>query len=249
MKNQIILWFSSIVLVFLIGYAKSVTNKDYPITGTFGIEGRKVFYKLERVSFDKTSYKNIIISDIKGVQGTLIWLKNDEQYENEFKEIDRGLTGEIPKLEPGQQIKYKVILTHLDKRFEIPEKDFVTLTYWGNIPSPVNFLHFILLYGGLLMSIRCVLELFDKNKNLKKYIIIVCIFFITLTILIHPLYNSYKFGAINEKIPNILELLEPFYLVIMLLWIVGTVFIFHKKYTNSVTIFITSATILLYFLL
>lgn len=249
MKNQIILWLSSLVILFLIGYVRNVTSKDYPITGTFGIEGRKVSYKLDRVSFDKSSYKNIIISDIKGVQGKLIWSKNDVQYENEFKEIDRGLTVEIPNPEPGQQIKYKVILTHLDKRFEIPEKDFVTLTFWGNIPSPVNIINYILLYGGLLMSIRCVLELFDKNKNLKKFIVIVCIFFITLTILIHPLYNSYKFGAINKKIPNILELLEPFYLMIMLLWVIGAVIIFNKKYVSIVTIFISSATILLYFLL
>jgi len=249
MKNQIILWLSSLIIVFLIGYVKNVTGKDYPITGTFGIEGKKVSYKLDRVSFDKTSYKNIIISDIMGVGGKLIWFKNNMNYENEFKEIDRGLVGEIPKHEPGQQIKYKVILTYLDKQFEIPEKDFVTLTFWGNIPSPVNIINFFLLYGGLLMSIRCVLELFNKNKNLKKYIVITCTFFITLTILIHPLYNSYKLGAINNYIPNIVELLEPLFLLIMFLWVIGAVLIFNKKYINIVTIFISSATILLYFLI
>jgi len=249
MKNQIILWLSSLIIVFLIGYVKNVTSKNYPITGTFGIEGKKVSYKLDRVSFDQTSYKNIIISDIKGVGGKLVWLKNNMNYENEFTEIERGLVGEIPKYEPGQQINYKVILTYLDKRFNIPEKDFVTLTFWGDIPSPVNIINFILLYGGLLMSIRCVLELFNQNKNLKKYVVITCTFFITLTILIHPLYNSYKLGAINKNIPNILEILEPFYLVIMLLWVVGAVVIFNKKYVSIVTVFILSATILLYFLL
>jgi len=249
MKNQIILWLSSLIIVFLIGYVKNVTSKDYPITGTFGIEGKKVSYKLDRVSFDQTSYKNIIISDIKGVGGKLVWLKNNMNYENEFTEIERGLVGEIPKYEPGQQIKYKVILTYLDKRFNIPEKDFVTLTFWGNIPSPVNIINFILLYGGLLMSIRCVLELFNKNINLKKFIVIVCIFFITLTILVHPLYNSYKLGAINKNIPNILELLEPLFLVIMFLWVIGAVLIFNKKYINIVIIFISLATVLLFFFL
>ncbi|HSW56645.1 MAG TPA: hypothetical protein VLH59_16305 [Ignavibacteriaceae bacterium] len=249
MKNQIILWLSSLIIVFLIGYVKNITSKDYPITGTFGIEGKKVSYKLDKVSYDKTSYKNIIISDIKGVRGKLILFKNNMNYENEFKEIERGLVGEIPKLEPGQQIKYKVILTYPDKQFEIPEKDFVTLTFWGNVPSPVSILHFILLYSGLLMSIRCVLELFNNNKNLKKYIVITCTFFITLTILIHPLYNSYKLGAINKSIPNILELLEPFYFVIMVLWVIGAVVIFNKKYVSLVTVFISSATILLYYLL
>lgn len=249
MKNEIILWLSSIVIVFLIGYVKNVTDKDYPITGTFGIEGKKVSYKLDKVSYNKSSYKNIIISDINGLEGTLIWIHDDVKNNNVFNAIDRGLECEIPKLKPGQKIKYKVILTYFDKTYEIPEKDFVTLTYWGNIPSPVNILHFILLYGGLLLSLRCLLELFNKNKNLKKYAIVTCILFITLTILIHPLYNSYKLGALNKYIPTVTDLLEPNFVGITILWIVGTILIFYKKNINIVTIFITAATIVLFFLL
>ena len=107
MKNEIILWLSSIVIVFLIGYVKNVTDKDYPITGTFGIEGKKVSYKLDKVSYDKSYYKNIIISDIKGLKGKLIWIQDDVQNESVFNEIDRGLECEIPKIKPGQKIKYK----------------------------------------------------------------------------------------------------------------------------------------------
>jgi len=249
MKNEIILWLSSIVIVFLIGYVKNVTDKDYPITGTFGIEGKKVSYKLDKVSYNKSSYKNIIISDIKGLEGKLIWIHDNVKNENVFNTIDRGLQCEIPKLKPGQKIKYKVILTYFNKTYEIPEKDFVTLTYWGNIPSPVNILHFILLYGGLLLSLRCLLELFNKNKNLKKYAVVTCIFFITLTILINPLYNSYKLGALNKYIPTVTDLLEPYFVGITILWIVGTILIFYKKNINTVTIFITAATIVLFFLL
>jgi hypothetical protein len=249
MKNEIILWLSSIVIVFLIGYIKNVTDIDYPITGTFGIEGEKVSYKLDKVSYDKSSYKNIIISDIKGLEGKLIWIHDDVKNDNVFNTIDRGLQCEIPKLKPGHKIKYKVILTYFDKTYEIPEKDFVTLTYWGNIPSPVNILHFILLYGGLLLLLRCLLELFNKNKNLKKYAVVTCILFITLTILIHPLYNSYKLGALNKYIPTVTDLLEPYFVGITILWIVGTILIFYKKNINTVTIFITSATIVLFFLL
>ena len=99
------------------------------------------------------------------------------------------------------------------------------------------------------MLIRCVLELFNKNKNLKKYIVIVCTFFITLTILVHPLYNSYKLGAINKYIPNVIELLEPLFLVIMLMWVIGAVLIFNKKHMNIVIIFISLATVMLFFFL
>jgi hypothetical protein len=249
MKNQIILWLSSIIIVFLIGYIKNVTDSDYPVTGTFGIESKKVSYKLDKVSFDKKSYKNIIISDIKGVKGKIIWLKNNENFENEFKEIERGLECEIPILKPGQQIKYKVILTYLDKQFEIPEEDFITLKFWGYIPSTIQILNFIFLYGGLLMSMRSLLELFNKNKNLKKFSVITCVLFITLVTIISPLKNSYKLGAINHFVPKLTEVIEPVLILILFVWLAESIFIFHKKYTAPVTILITSVTVLLFFFL
>ena len=247
MKNQIILWLSSIMIMFLIGYIKNVTHRDYPITGTFGIEGKKVSYKLDKVSFDKKSYKNIIISDVKGMTGKLIQIEDGEEKETAFKEIDRGLECEIPKLKAGQKIKYKIILNYSDRIYEIPEKEFVTLTFWGNVPSPVNILHFILLYGGLLMSLRSLLELFNNNKNLKKYSIITCTLFITLLIIIAPLRNSYKLGAINNYVPQVTDLLEPVLLIILLIWIAGTILIFNKKYEWIVTIFVAAVTIVLFF--
>jgi len=247
MKNEIILWLSSILLVFLIGYIKNVTDKDYPITGTFGIEGKKVSYKLDKVSFDKTSYKNIIISDVKGVSGTLIRIQDHEQKETAFKEIDRGLECEIPKLKPGKKTYYKVVLNYADKTFEIPKEEFVALTFWGNIPSPVKILYFILLYGGLLMSIRSLLELFNKHKNLKRYAIVACTLFITLSAIINPLRNSYKLGAINSYVPQVTDLLQPALLLILLIWIVGTILIFNKKYMRTVTIFVAAVTVVLFF--
>ncbi|MDH3268718.1 MAG: hypothetical protein OEM46_07680, partial [Ignavibacteria bacterium] len=234
MKNEIILWLSSILIVFLIGYTKNVTDKNYPITGTFGIKGQKVSYKLDKVSFDKKSYKNIIISDINGITGKLIQIEDGEEKETAFKEIDRGLECEIPKLKPGKEIKYKVVLNYADKTFEIPEKDFVTLTFWGNIPSPVNILYFILMYGGLLMVLRSLLELFNNNKNSKKYALITCTLFITLVTIVAPLKNSCKLGAINNYVPQITDLLEPVLLIILLVWIAGTILIFNKKYVRIV---------------
>lgn len=249
MKNQIILWLSSIIIVFLIGYIKNVTYIYYPITGTFGIEGYKVSYKLDKETFDQSSYKNIVISDIKGLTGKLIWFKEDERNELTFQEIDRGLSCEIPGLKPGQKIAYKLILNYRNRTYKIPEKDFVSLTFWGNIPSPVNILYLILMYGGLILSIRCLLELFNEHKNLKKYAFITSALFIILTAIIFPLRNSYKLGAINSYVPPITDLLSPVLMVILLLWIVGTILLFSKKYSGAITVLLVSATVVLFFFL
>lgn len=247
MKSELILWLSSIILVFLIGYVKNVTDKDYPITGTFGIEGKKVSYKLDKISFDKKIYKNIIISDITGVKGKLIWVKDGTLHEVSYRQVRSGLECEIPRLNPGQQINYKIVLTYEEKTFEIPSEGLTTLTFWGSIPSGVKTFSFIFLYGGLLMSFRCLLELFNNNKNLKKYAVITSTLILTLASIIIPLRNSYKLGAINNYVPPIFDLLNPILLVILFLWIAGTVLLFHKKYTRSIIIMITSASIILFF--
>ena len=247
MKNEIILWISSLILVFLISYFKNVTSPDYPITSTVGIEGKKVSYKLDKVCFEKQFYKNIILSDVEELTGKLIWIKDNIRFEREYKKIDRGLECSIPILKPGKRIKYKVELTYGEKTFEIPSEGYVTLTFWGNIPSAENGLVFIFLFGGLFISIRCLLEIFNKNKNLKKYAVTVCSFFLILNSIIIPLRNSYKLGAINSYVPQVLELIDPYLLLILFLWIAGTIFFFYKKFTHQVLIIVTLTTVVLYF--
>jgi len=249
MKNQIILWLSSIIIVFLIGYIKNVTDSDYPVTGTFGIESKKVSYKLDKVSFDKKSYKNIIISDIRGIEARLFWIYKDNQYETLYKEIAGGLECEIPILKPGQEIKYKLLIKYNEKIFEIFQKEFVLLKFWGNIPSPVKIFYFILLYSGLLMVVRSMLELFNRNKNLKKYSIIAITLFITLNTIIYPLFTTYKLGAINNFVPPISDLFNPLLIIILASWVVGTILIFNNIYTRVVTIIISTITILIFFLM
>jgi hypothetical protein len=249
MKNDIILWVSSILIVFLIGYIKNVTDKDYPITGTFGIEGKKVSYKLDRICFDKTSYKNIIISDIKGVEAKILFIENGQRKNISYKVIDKGLKAEIPKLKPGEKIEYKLMISYNDKDFEIPKNSYVTLTFWGNIPSPINFLYFLLMYGGMLMSLRILFEAFTIKINLKKYSFIACTLFITLNIIVEPLYNTYKLGAINHFVPPFSKLVEPLLLILLFLWIVGTILIFNKLYIKTVTILLSIATVLIFFLI
>ena len=249
MKKEIILWLSSIIIVFLVGYIKNVTDSNYPITGTFGIEGKKVSYKLDKVSFDKKFYTNVIISDKEGIDARALIIINDEQSEIAFKKIDKGLECEIPKLNPSQKLRYKVIINYNETTYEIPKNDFVKLTFWGNIPSPVKIMYFIFLYFGLVMVLRSLLEAFTKKLNLKKFTIITCTLFITLNILVYPLYNTYKLGAINHYVPPFSDLVNPILLMILLLWIIGTILIFNRIFIKTTTTAISFVTILMFFFL
>ncbi|MGQ9799528.1 MAG: hypothetical protein ACUVRG_09615 [Ignavibacterium sp.] len=59
MKESLILWLSSLVIVFLLSYFKSVFGEYYPISSTFSVNGQKVSYKLDKYEFGDT-YKLMI---------------------------------------------------------------------------------------------------------------------------------------------------------------------------------------------
>ena len=78
MKQQLILWISSIILTFLIGYTRNVTDEYYPVTGTLGIEGQKVSYKLDKVHYGDEPYKLIVLTEYDELSIKCVWKSDGE---------------------------------------------------------------------------------------------------------------------------------------------------------------------------
>jgi hypothetical protein len=247
MKPQLILWISSIVLTFLIGYTKNVTDKSYPVSGTFGIEGQKVSYKLDKVHYGKEPYKLIILTELEELKGKCVWKFNSENVIVPLSKGENNYYAEIPPQKPLSTIDYKVIITHNSKVYEIPLKSNVEMTYYGKIPGSISLLHFILLYGGILFAIRGTLEIFNEKKLIKKYSVLTISIFILLTAIINPLRNSYKLGAINNYIPGITEIIEPLLVVLLLIWITGSVMIFYNRFVAATAAILFLSTLIIYF--
>jgi hypothetical protein len=247
MKQQLILWISSIILTFLIGYTKNVTDANYPVTGTFGIEGQKVSYKLDKVHYGIEPYKLIVLTELNGLKGKCIWKSNGKSMIIPLTKDVINYSAEITSQTPRSKVDYKIILSYKDKVYEIPKDSNVKLTFYGKIPASVNFLHFILLYGGILFAIRAILEIFNDKKLIKKYSVITTSIFILLTAIINPLRSSYKLGAINNYIPSITEIIEPLLVVLLLIWITGSVMIFYKRFVVVTAVILFLSTLIIYF--
>jgi hypothetical protein len=249
MKQQFILWISAIILTFVIGYIKNVTDEHYPITGTFGIEGQKVSYKLDKVHYGEKPYKVIILTELEKLSGKCIWKSNSGSGNVPLKKNDDSYCADIPSQNPLSKIEYKLVIRHDDKIYEIPKDSTVEMIFYGKIPAAVNFLHFILLYGGILLAIRTALEIFNEKKLIKKYSVITTSVFILLTAIINPLKSSYKIGAINNFIPGISDIIEPLLIALVIIWIVGMVLIFYNKFVTATTTALFVLTITVYFFL
>jgi hypothetical protein len=247
MKQQIILWISAITLTFLIGYTKNVTDKNYPVTGIFGIDGQKVSYKLDKVHYGKEPYKLIVLSELEDLNGKCEWELNSEPVIVPLIKGTNNYYTEIPSQKPLNKIDYSIIIYRNDRVYEIPRGSKIEMTFYGKIPASVSFLHFILLYGGILLAIRTTLEIFSDRKLIKKYSVFTSSIFILLTAIINPLRNSYRLGAINKFIPNILEIVEPLLLVLVLIWVVSSVLIFYKRFVVVTAAILFLSTLIIYF--
>ena len=243
-KNTLILWIASIVTAFLSIYLSNLIDKDYPVTGTLGIGRQKVSYRFEKICYGNEDYKFIIRTDLDDLSGKLFWKnKTDTMWQSEqLQKSDLVLIGFIPSLRPGQSLDYFSTLYYKNKKYDIPDNQKVSLTFFAKIPVAVSVLEFLLLYLGLVLAVRTGLEYFDNGKNSKKLGVFTIIFFLTLIALINPLYITYKFGFINSSIPPIEKLFLWSDLTIFILWVVTivTIFRFEKlKFLPLVTAVLT----------
>ncbi len=248
MKNQIILLLSALVITFLIGYIESVTDADYPVTGTFGINGKKVSYKLDKIHFGDSPFEVMIISDVNGLDGYIKWRESGDWQFSKMKQKNNIVLGSINDLKPVSEIEYQIVLNKDDKEYVIPEHRLIHLKIFGKIPSFVSTLYNLLLYAGLFLSVRTGLEVFNKGKYLKKYSFVQSAVFLLLALLISPLYISYKLNAINHRVLPILSMFDLRISFLAITSVLSAVIFFNSK-NKKVLPLVSSLIIILIFII
>ncbi len=250
-KEKLILWIASFILTFLVVYSNNLFDKNYPITGTFGIEGKKVSYRFEKVHYGYDSTKTIIRTDLEGLSGKLFWkAENDSIWKNNnLNESALILSAKLPPLKPDQTLKYYIEINYKNKKYLLPDNRKVEMTFFGKIPQTVNYLRFIFFNLGLLLVIRVGLEYFNEKEKIKKFEFFISVIFLTLVVLINPLYITYKHGFINTSIPDITKLFPTKELSITALWIITTIITFNIKRYKIVPLISAIITVLILYLI
>ena len=247
-KNNIILWIASFVIIFLTVFLTNLLDEEYPVTGTLGIDNKKVSYRFEKTHYGNDDFKLIIRTDTDEISGKLFWkIKSDSVWNSvELIKSNLILQTKIKPLKPLNRLFYFVELNHNNKKYLLPDNKKVELTFYGKMPVMAKVLRFLLLYLGLLLSVRTGLEYFSQSEKTKKFGFLVAIIFLTLTALINPLYLTYKFGYMNSVIPEISDLFPVGLVLLNILWILALVLMFRFKEIKSTSLITAGVTILIY---
>ena len=232
MKQSIILWTAAAVITFIAGFLQSRLSGDYPISGSFGIEGKEIGYKLDKVSYGDKDYQFFLKSEIKNLKGTVNWRQSGTGVWESSELSDSGevISGKIPAQKPLTKVEYYAAVNYNGKSYNIPHNDKpVTMTFYGNIPASISFYYWFTLLGLVMLSLRTGLEYFHHPGKIKKLNIFTLIFAVVNVFAFHPLRTTYKLGAVGKTIIPITEMFQLSSILLVVTWIVATVLIFNTK--------------------
>lgn len=250
MKEQLILWTSALVITFLTAYMGNLTGRYYPLTGTVGINGKKVTFKFDRLYRGNDGYSIILQKDLKDASAYIIWKKEQDKYFNRVQMKDSGevFKGSIPPQKPLTHIIYRCEILQNGRSYYLPYDRSVKMTVLGKVTSTAMNLYYFFLFGGILLSVRGALEYFNQNRKVKVYAMFTSIFIFCYTIAVTPFKATYELAAINKSVPSPEKLFNLQAVLLLFLWIAGMTLIIGKKNPGIRAIIFSALTILIYLL-
>jgi hypothetical protein len=251
MKQNIILWLGTFVILFLAGYLNNVTSKDYPVTGTIGINGQKVSYNFAKAYYTNQPYKVSIRSDAKPVEGILSWRLKGEKNWNKIKMTQAGdiIFGSLPAFRINSVVEYRIILLKNDQSYMLPPNQPVTIHFSGKAPAVIMVLFNLTLFGGLMLSIRSGLEYFKEGGHIRRYSLftLMCFF---LYFVVVPVKKTFDLDFLTTKaVPSINQLFDMQAVLLFLLWIAGMTLAFKSSKPKQNVLIIACLTVIIFVIL
>ena len=248
MKQSIILWTSAFVISFLFVFANRFISPEYPVTGSFGIDMKKVTYQLEKVYRGKDDYKIIIKTEIDSLNGSILWrVKESNTGWNiePMKFFGDMLSGRIPHQLPSTLVEYKIKLLKDRKVYYLPPNGEISLKYLNSVPPSIMGFYYLTLYFALFFSVRTGLDYFNENQKIKKLAIFTIMIWIANVMVFNPVKHSYELSTrIGGTILPITDLFDIRHLIFLIIWIIGIILIFNLKNYKIWTAVISGATLL-----
>lgn len=251
MKQKIILWIAACIITYLAGYLHSVTDKDFPINGTIGIEGKQVSYHFERLVHVKDTMNIIIRTDTDSLQGKVFLFQSagDTTITN-FYTADNGkalIAPVIVKQVPGT-IHYAVRLFRNGKQYDVPaNSQYIETQCVGRVPASIWSIYYLTLFGGLLLAVRIGLEYFNENIKTKKLTVFATIAFNLYGFFVIPVKNTFELNVLDKVVAQPAALFSLHAFIPGFFWIVMSIIIMRSQRNTIWGVVAAVGTLLLLF--
>ncbi len=203
-----------------------VTGPTYPLKSSVSIDQEKVSFKLHRSHSGKEDHiVRILVSNPK-IQGKILWKRYP--IKEEWKEVPmlregEFLTGNLPNQPPAGKVEYKVFLSTISQQFPLNGEKSIILRFKGDVPFYYLLPHIVLIFLGMLFSMRAGVETLSRNQNAKTLAIYSLLLILIGGIVFGAIIQKYAFGAYWTGFPVGNDLTDTKTLVAFLFWVIAIV--------------------------
>lgn len=203
-----------------------VTGPTYPVKGSVEIEQSSIAFKLHRShSGNQDHCVKIVASDSK-IQGKLLWKRYPVA--EEWKEVNMTregdtLLGMLPNQPPAGKVEYRVVLSSCCQKVSLTGNNSVILRFKGDVPFLYLLPHIVLIFAGMLFSMRAGLEVLSRNQSNKMLSLYSLFFILVGGIAFGVIIQYYAFGAFWTGFPVGKDLTDTKTLVAFIFWVLAVV--------------------------
>ncbi len=233
LKQSLILWTASIIIIFLAGYTERTNSPGYPVNGTINLNYSEISYSFDTVFRGKSDYTVWLAAESGSLEGDLEWRDKHDTASWKIINLTRAndiLSASIPHHSPTAKVEYHVKLYDKGNTITIPRDSNVTLLFLGLVPSQIMMFYFITLFAGLILAVRTCLEIFKENSKIKMYTIFTLISFFSFTWIFSPVKKGCEIGMIGgTKIAPVNELFSSGSLLLFVIWAAALILVFNTR--------------------
>ncbi len=233
MKRSIVLWILAFIITAASAIYQRMTGPTYPLTGEVKVNSIPIYYKFPHSHGGETGCPIEIQTNDQSITGSIEWkrYKTDDEWSTiPMSFQDNKLMGELPHQPPAGKLMYRVHLKKDETSITITDGEGIVVRFKGDVPLFVLIPHVFLMFGGMLLSLRAALEVFNKNKNLKKLIYVTVAFLLIGGFFLGPVVQKYAFGAYWTGWPFGNDLTDNKTALAIVSWLVAALMVKRSKH-------------------
>ncbi|KAB2907154.1 MAG: hypothetical protein LC102_10080 [Ignavibacteriales bacterium] len=229
MSKNLLLWISAFVIVFLFTLVRPYIRGEQPVSGTIGIEGKKISYLFPREWEAGTDLKFLIRNDNPKVTGYyVINLPDGKKVKKELTVGKEELIGVLPAAKPGESVDYTVFLKYDDKQTQIPYNTTLTTVFTGKVSLIIKIFYPLMLFILSLLAVRGGLEFFNEEGRYKLYTIFTAGAAVCLSFIIVPVRNLLLIAPPAGTIPPPGDMFTAETFFYSVLWVLVSILVFFN---------------------
>jgi hypothetical protein len=224
--RKTLLWILAVALTLGAAAYQRMTGPAYPHRGKTEIEGKIVSWRLIRSAESVRDCEITIPSADAGLSGYLEYrrFKTDDPWTRiDFRRDGNEIAAFLPRQPPAGKLTYRVVLTINGRETPLNGGEPVVIRFKGEVPAAIQILHILIMFLGMVLSIRAGLAALDKAENPRKLVVATCVFLFIGGFILGPLMQNYAFGKFWTGFPLGPDLTDNKMLIAMIAWIAALV--------------------------